>query len=135
MRKKQKQQVTIILTVVGLTILSLLLNVMDKQNLIGGDWTTLTSSLFDYFPHLVGIALGFVLVIKDQGNRSTTPIRLMLLTSMIGFVFASLFYEMYNDSIWVDDIITATYTITDFQFTIILFFFLLGILLGLVKKR
>lgn len=135
MRKKQRRFVTIMLSLIGLALLILVLNTMDQSNIFGGNWDVITGNFIDYFPQLAGISLGFVLLIKDGGHSSTTSARLMLLTSVIGVVFASLFYEMYNDGIWIDEIITATYTITDFQFTVVLSFFILGILLGLLKRR
>jgi hypothetical protein len=135
MRKKRRNQFAIILVILGVGVYAVLLNQVDQIGIIGGNWTSITNSILSYLPQLVGISLGFVLLVKDKGNYSTTPIRLMLLTSIIGVVFASLFFEMFNDGIWIDEIVTATYTITDFQFTVILLFFLVGILLGLMKKR
>lgn len=135
MRKKRRNQLSIILIVLGVGVYAVLLNSVDQLNILGGNWTVITSSILGYFGHLVAIGLGFVLLIKDKGNYSTTPIRLMLITSTIGIVFASLFFQMNIDGVWIDEIVTASYTIGDFQLTILLFFFILGILLGLMKRR
>jgi len=77
---------------------------------------------------------GFILIIKDVGKRNTSTGRLFLLTAIVGVLFASLFYELNADSIWIDEIITASFTITDFQIIIILFFVLIGFIIGLYKK-
>ena len=125
MGRKRRRQRNIFLVGLGLGLFALIFSVVNNQNLLSGNFGIMITYVFDYFPHLLGISLGFVLLVKDKGNYSTTPIRLMLITSVIGMVFASLFYEMNVDGIWVDEIVTATYTITDFQFTVVLFFFLL----------
>lgn len=135
MGRKRRRQRNIFLVGLGLGLFALIFSVVENQNLLSGNFGIMITYIFDYFPHLLGISLGFVLLVKDKGNYSTTPIRLMLITSVIGMVFASLFYEMNVDGIWIDEIVTATYTITEFQFTIVLFFFLLGCLLGLLKRR
>ena len=132
--KKQTRFKVIILLIVCLGIYITLLNRIDQFSIIGGDWSLITSTMSGYLPQLVGILFGFILIIKDVGNRGTSTGRLFLLTSIVGVLFASLFYELNADSIWIDEIITASFTITDFQIIIILFFVLIGFIIGLYKK-
>ena len=133
MKKKTRFKV-IILLFVCLAVYLLLLNRIDQFNIIGGDWGTITTTMTSYIPQLVGILLGFILILKDVGNRNTSTGRLFLLTSIVGVLFASLFYELNADSIWIDEIVTASFTITDLQIIIILFFILIGFIIGLIKK-
>ena len=132
--KKQTRFKVIILLIVCLGIYITLLNRIDQFSIIGGDWTLITSTMSGYLPQLVGILFGFILILKDVGKRNTSTGRLFLLTAIVGVLFASLFYELNADSIWIDEIVTATFTITDFQIIIILFFVLIGFIIGLIKK-
>jgi len=132
--KKQTRFKIIILLFVCFAVYLLLLNRIEQFDIIGGEWGIITSTMAGYLPQLVGILFGFILILKDVGNRNTSTGRLFLLTAIVGVLFASLFYELNADSIWIDEIITASFTITDFQIIIILFFILLGFIIGLIKK-
>lgn len=132
--RKQTRSKIIILLVVCFVIYLLLLNKVDQIGNMGGDWGIITTTITGYLPHIVGILLGFIFILKDVGNRSTSTGRLFLLTSVVGILFSSLFYELNEDGIWIDEIVTASFTITDLQIVIILFFILIGIIVGLIKK-
>lgn len=133
MKKKNRFRVIIVLFVCFAVYL-LLLNRIDEFDIIGGEWGIIYTTMTGYMPQLVGILFGFILIIKDVGNRGTSTGRLFLLTSIVGVLFASLFYELNADSIWIDEIVTASFTITDLQIVIILFFVLIGFIIGLIKK-
>lgn len=133
MRKRTRQRL-IILIFIALAIYLIILNQVDRIDIIGGEWSTITNQITTYFPQLVGIVLGFILIIQDVGYSETSSARLFLLTGVTGIFFASLFYELNNDGIWIDEILSASFTITDLQIIIVLFFILLGILIGLIKR-
>lgn len=133
MRKRTRQRLIIIIFI-ALAIYLIILNQVDRIDIIGGEWSTITNQITTYFPQLVGIVLGFILIIQDVGYSETSSARLFLLTGVTGIFFASLFYELNNDGIWIDEIVTASFTITDLQIIIVLFFILLGLLIGLIKR-
>ena len=133
MRKRTRQRL-IIVVFIALAIYLIVLNQVDRIGIIGGEWNTITNQIVSYFPQLVGIVLGFILTIHDVGYSETSSARLFLITSVTGIFFASLFYELNNDGIWIDEIVTATFTITELQIITVLFFILLGLLIGLIKR-
>jgi len=132
--KKRTRQRLIILVFIALAIYFVILNQMGRIGILSGDWDAITAQMISYFPQLVGIALGFILILKDVGYSETSSARLLLLTGLEGIFFASLFYELNSDGIWIDELITASFTIGDLQFITVLFFLLLGILIGLIKR-
>lgn len=132
--KKQTRFRIIIMLFVCLAVYMLILNRIDELNMIGGEWGIITTTMIGYVPQLVGIFFGFIFIIKDMGSRHTSSGRLFLLTSVTGVLFASLFYELNADSIWIDEIVTSSFTITELQVIIILFFILIGFIIGLIKK-
>ena len=134
MRKRDRRFYIIVGLLFGIYVYFWILNKVDQMGVIGGDWSTITSSIISYSPYLIGLGLGFAFLIRDRGNRNTTPIRITLLTGVIGVCLSGLFYELNTDGIWVNDIISASYTITDFQFTLVVVFLILGMIMGLSKK-
>ena len=133
MKKKTRSRI-IILLFVSLAVYLLLLNRIDQLGSIGGNWDIITTTIIGYLPHLTGILFGFIFILKDLGDGDTSSGRLFLLTGIVGVFFSSLFYELNEDGIWIDEIVTASFTITDLQIVIILFFILIGIIIGLIKK-
>jgi len=133
MRKRTLNRI-ILLVFISMAIYLIVLNRIDIWGTIGGNWTVITNQLLSYFPQLIGIGLGFILILKDYGSADTTTARLLLITGLEGVFFASLFFELNNDSIWIDEIVTASFTIGDLQLITVLFFLLLGILIGLIKR-
>lgn len=123
-----------IVVFLAIAIYLIILNRIDQFGIIGGNWSTITNQITAYLPQIIGIALGFVLILRDVGYSETTSGRLLLITGLEGVFFASLFYELNNDGIWIDEIITASFTITDLQIITVLFFLLLGIMIGLIKR-
>ena len=133
MRKKRRQFVMLTL-LIGIVVFIVLLNVIDQGGFVGGNWTVITASFIEYLGPLIGIGVGLTIMLRDAGNYSTTPMRIMLITSIIGVCLSWLFYELYLDGIWVDEIVTATFTITDLQIVVVMFSMLFGIVIGLVKR-
>jgi len=133
MKKKTRQRL-IIVVFICLAIYLIVLSQIERFGIIGGNWNTISMQLIDYFPQLVGICLGFIFIIHDKGHSETSSGRLLLLTGVLGVFFASLFYELNADGIWIDEIISASFTIGDLQIITVLFFLLLGILIGLIKR-
>jgi len=133
MRKRTLNRI-ILLVFISMAIYLIVLNRIDIWGTIGGNWTVITNQLLSYFPQLIGIGLGFILILKDFGSGDTTTARLLLITGLEGVFFASLFFELNNDGIWIDEIVTASFTIGDLQLITVLFFLLLGILIGLIKR-
>jgi len=133
MRKVTRYRIILLITI-GLVVYLILLNQIDRLGVIGGNWTILTNQLIGYLPQLIGISLGFIFIIKDFGNYESSTARMLLMTGFEGVFFASLFYELNNDGIWIDEIITATFTIADLQIIVIIFFILLGVLIGLIRR-
>ena len=73
-------------------------------------------------------------MLRDAGNYSTTTMRIMLITGIIGVCISWLFFELNADGIWIDEIVTATFTITDLQMIVVMFSMLFGIVIGLTKR-
>lgn len=134
MGKRRNRQITLFGLIFGLALIYIILNNIDRIGDIGGDWTTITNNLISYFPSLVGIGLGFVFSIRDVGNKRTKPLRLFLLFTLLGVSFAGLFFEMNSDSIWIDELLTATFTITEFQLVVVLFFIVLGMIMSMIRR-
>lgn len=134
MRKKKRNRLILLAILIGIGIYTIILSNVDRFVNVGGDWNTITIQVLDYLPSLIGLALGLTILIKDKGRGSSTPMRIMLITGLLGVCFSGLFYEMYIDNIWLDEIITATFTITDFQLVIVLCSLIFGIILGLIKR-
>lgn len=134
MRRNKRRQRVVLTLLIGIVVFIVILNVINQGGLVGGDWTSITASFIEYLPPIIGIGLGITILIRDEGNYSTIPIRLMIITGVIGVCFSWLFYELYIDAIWVDEIVTATFTITDFQFIVVLFSVFFGMILGLIKR-
>ena len=134
MRKKKRRQFVLLTILIGIVVFIVILNVINQGGYIGGDWTVITASFIEYLPPILGIGIGFTLMMRDSGNYSTTPIRLMIITGIIGVCFSWLFYELYIDGIWVDEIVTATFTITDLQIITIMFSLFYGVVIGLIKR-
>lgn len=133
MRKRTRNRLIFII-VIAMVIYLIVLNQIQLTNVIGGNWNTITNQLIGYLPQLIGIGLGFTLIIKDRGYSETASGRLLLLMGLEGLFFASLFYELNSDSIWIDELITASFTITDLQIVTVLFFLLLGVIIGLIRR-
>jgi len=133
MRKKDRSKV-IILLIICVSVYLIIMNTVVTGGVIGGNWNTITTSITSYLPYLIGIVFGFIFIIKDVGKSKTASGRLFLLTGLVGILFSGLFYELNNDGIWIDEIITASFTITDLQVVTILFFILVGALVGLIRR-
>ena len=134
MRKKKRRQYVLLTILIGIVVFIVILNVINQGGYIGGDWTAITASFIEYLPPILGIGIGFTLLMRDSGNYSTTPIRMMIITGIIGVCFSWLFYELYLDGIWVDEIVTATFTITELQIITIMFSLFYGVVIGLIKR-
>jgi len=134
MRKKKRRQFVLLTLLIGIVVFIVILNVINQGGYIGGEWTVITASFIEYLPPILGIGIGFTLLMRDSGNYSTTPIRMMIITGIIGVCFSWLFYELYIDGIWVDEIVTATFTITDLQIITIMFSLFYGVVIGLIKR-
>lgn len=134
MRKGKRRQRVVLTLLIGIVVFIVILNVINQGGLIGGDWTAIIASFIEYLPPIVGIGLGITILMRDEGNYSTTPIRMMIITGMIGVCVSWLFYELYIDSIWVDEIVTATFTITELQLITVLFSLFFGMAIGLIKR-
>jgi H+/Cl- antiporter ClcA len=111
-----------------------LTNVVDRFSLIAGNFTVITTQLIDYLPSLIIMGFGFTILIKDTGHGSTTPIRLMLVTGIIGSALSGLFFELNADSIWINDVVTASFTITDLQLVIVIASLIAGMIIGLSSR-
>ncbi len=134
MRRKKRRQFVLLTLLIGIVVFIVILNVISQRGYIGGNWTVITASFIEYLAPILGIGIGFTLLMRDSGNYSTTPIRMMIITGIIGVCFSWLFYELYIDSIWVDEIVTATFTITDLQTITIMFSLFYGVIIGLIKR-
>lgn len=132
MRKRQRHQI-IIYTLLGIAIYIIVMQMVKTTGDIGGDWDTISSTFIGSLPHLFGIALGFVLLIKNQ-SRYGTMYSSILPSGITGIFFAGLFYYLNTNNIWIDEIVTASFTITDLQTVVVLFWLLIGILVGLIRR-
>ncbi|MBA7490189.1 hypothetical protein ES702_00724 [subsurface metagenome] len=133
MRKRTRNRI-IILVFIAIALYFIILNQIDRFGTIGGEWNIITNQIISVFPQIIGICLGFVFLIQDVGYSETSSVRLLLITGLEGIFFASLFYELNSNGVWIDEIITASFTITDLQIVTVLFFLLLGVLIGLIKR-
>jgi hypothetical protein len=134
MRKKRRKQIAFFGIVFGIVVFYLILNNIDRIGDIGGDWSSITTSMISYLPSLIGIGTGFYFTLRDRGNYRTQPIRILLMFGLIGISFSGLFFQMNSDGIWIDEIVTASYTITDFQLSITLISLLFGMVYGMIKR-
>lgn len=129
MRNKTRSRL-MTLTVFGIFIYFVVINIVNQTGLIGGNWVTINTNMMSNAPYIIGIALGFILLIKAVD----TILNSILVCSFMGVFFSGLFYNLNTNGIWIDEIVSASFTITDLQFVIVLFWMMMGILIGLIKR-
>lgn len=132
MRKKQRHQI-IMYTLLGVAIYIIIMQMVKTTGDIGGDWDTISSTFMGSLPFLFGISLGFVVLIKNQSKYGTIYSSI-LPSGIIGIFFAGLFYYLNTNNIWIDELINASFTITDLQTVVVLFWMFIGILVGLIRR-
>jgi len=131
MRKNQRKFLTVF-GFLGIISAIIILNIVDQQNIIGGNFTIMVNNSISLIPQLFGIVLGIISLNRNYGNR--TLYASIVIMGLIGTFLSSLFYELNNMGIWIDEIITASFTITDLQFVVILWALILGFMVGMIKK-
>lgn len=132
MRKKQRHQI-IMYTLLSVAIYIIIMQMVKTTGDIGGDWDTISSTFMGSLPFLFGISLGFVVLIKNQSKYGTIYSSI-LPSGIIGIFFAGLFYYLNTNNIWIDELINASFTITDLQTVVVLFWMFIGILVGLIRR-
>jgi len=132
MRKKRRHQI-MMYTLLGIAIYIIVMQMVKSTGDIGGDWDTISSTFMGALPHLFGISLGFVVLIKSQ-SKYGTMYSSILPSGITGIFFAGLFYYLNTNNIWIDEIVTASFTITDLQTVVVLFWLFIGILVGLIRR-
>ena len=131
MRKSQRKFLTVF-GFIGIISAIIILNIVDQQNILGGDFTIMVNNSISLIPQLFGIVLGIISLNRDYGNR--TLYASIVIMGLLGIFISSLFYELNNMGIWIDELITATFTITDLQFVVVLWALILGFMVGMIKK-
>jgi len=131
MRKTQRKFLTVF-AFIGIISAIIILNIVDQQNILGGDFTTMVNNSIGLIPQLFGIVLGIISLNRDYGNR--TLYASIVIMGLIGIFISSLFYELNILGIWIDELITASFTITDLQFVVVLWALILGFMVGMIKK-
>lgn len=131
MRKTQRKFLTVF-GFIGIISAIIILNIVDQQNILGGNFTVMVNNSISLVPQLFGIVLGIISLNRDYGNR--TLYASIVIMGLLGIFISSLFYELNNMGIWIDELITASFTITDLQFVVILWALILGFMVGMIKK-
>jgi len=131
MRKSQRKFLTVF-GFIGIISAIIILNIVDQQNILGGDFTIMVNNSISLIPQLFGIVLGIISLNRDYGNR--TLYASIVIMGLLGIFISSLFYELNNMGIWIDELITASFTITDLQFVVVLWALILGFMVGMIKK-
>lgn len=60
-------------------------------------------------------------------GRNETVFAIITLATIIGIVFAIIFQLLYEQGIWIDEIITESFTLRELQFAAILIWEIFGI--------
>ena len=134
MRKRTKDLLYPILTVVAFVVAIIIF--MQLPNVFPSeDWTTMRNNFITIMPWLllfgIGIvSLGYIMTLGEE--YWTFP---LLTCFVISIGMSMLLRTLYDQGIVIDEMVTGTITITDLQFIIILAWTVLGILLGVTKRR
>lgn len=128
--KKKTRSRIMLLLFFGVFMFFIVINIINQSGLIGGDWTTINTTLINTTPYVIGIGLGFLLLIKAVSSMLSS----ILVGGLVGIFFSGLFYSLYIGNIWIDELISASFTITDLQTIVVIFWLFMGILIGLIKR-
>jgi hypothetical protein len=132
MRKKQRNMIMMI-TLLSIAVSIVIMQMVKDTGDIGGDWNTISLIFVDNLPYLFGMGLGFIVLIKNTSHYGSMYSS-VLPSVIIGVFMAGMCHSLNTAGVWINDIVTASLTITDLQFILVLFWLFLGIIVGLIRR-
>lgn len=118
--------------IVAIGLIVIILQYVSQSGLMGGNFNTISTTFITLFPYMGGMGLGlYFLVIR---KKKESILNTTLIGGMLGIFNAGLFNTMNTNNIWIDDVVTATFTIVDLMTVVVLFWFFIGLIVGLIKN-
>jgi hypothetical protein len=121
--------------ILGIAFFSLVLLFVSQMGFITGNWNFIITHYIALFTWLGVIGLGFYwLMLRIFVSRRKTFFPVFFLCGMIGVGFSGLSQYLYNNNIWLDQIIVAPNTIEEFMLIVIIIWIVVGIIVGSIQK-
>jgi len=93
------------------------------------------SNLTLVLPSLFGVLFGLYGLTVYKPSKDIMLLSNTVMGALLGVFVACFFNVLYTNNIWLDDVITATFTINDLQFLTVIYCIIVGFLSGVVKTR
>jgi len=121
--------------VVGIPFVILVLVYINNSGIITDvNLNNVISNLILVFPSLFLMLLSLY-GLTIQKKKDVLILTNTVLGSLLGVFTAYLFSVLYTNNIWLDDVITATFTINDLQVLTVIYCIIVGFLSGVLKTR
>ena len=122
--------------VLGIPFVIIILVYINNSGVITDvDLDNVISNLITVLPPLLGMLLSLYGLTVYNAKKDILILTNTLLGALLGVFTAYLFNVLYTNNIWLDDVITATFTINDLQFLTVIYCIIIGFLSGMVKTR
>ena len=132
MRKLRKN----LFVVLGIPFVIFILIYINASGIITDvDLDNVVSNLILVLPSLFGVLLSLYGLMVYKPKKDILILTNTILGSLLGVFIAYLFNVLYINNIWLDDVITATFTINDLQFLTVIYCIVVGFLSGMMKTR
>lgn len=99
------------------------------------DLDNVIANLILILPPLFGMLLSLYGLMVYKPKKDILILTSTILGSLLGVFTAYLFNVLYINNIWLDDVITATFTINDLQFLTVIYCIVMGFLSGMMKTK
>lgn len=120
----------------GIPFVILVLVYINNSGLITDvDLDNVISNLILVLPSLFGVLFSLYGLTVYKPKKDVMILTNTVIGGLLGVFTAYLFNVLYVNNIWLDDVITATFTINDLQSLTVIYCIIVGFLSGMMKTR
>jgi hypothetical protein len=135
----QKRFVRNIFIIFGVVFIALILWFVNQQGNVAGNWETITNNYLGVFGYIIFIGLTLYAFVLRNPKRYKgsgfidNSIEDIILGGVIGILFAGLIGQLNTLGILIDEIVTASLTISDIQTIVVIVWVLVGLVKGVTS--
>ena len=132
MRKRRKSNSLLknFYVVISIPVIAVMLIIIFKNNLMTGQWDVISRNMIKVFPPVIGIVLSTYALFGYKVRNDVKILAKSLFGCLIGLFTSHLWYVLNDNGIWIDEILTATFPLVELQTLTVIWFTILGFLIG-----
>lgn len=131
--KKVKRNMFVVL---GIPLVIWILIYISNSGIITNvDIDYMVDNIILLLPPLIGMFFSLYGLIYYKNKKDIMIITHTIIGTLLGIFTSYFFYILYDNAIWLDDVITATFTLEDLQLITIIWCLIMGFLSGVMKSR